>query len=190
MLRETTAAAGAGPGGAKELESCILELAEGRADAMEPLYRIANPTVYAYSLSLLKNPQEAEDAAQDCFVRAFYGAAGYRPQGKPMAWLMTIARNLCMERLREGKRRASIPEEEWENRLGAAAPCYDDRIVLEQCMRALEDGERQIVVMHAVGGMKHRETAELLGLPLATVLSKYSRAIKKLKAKLSTQGGI
>ncbi|MFR3365625.1 MAG: RNA polymerase sigma factor [Christensenellales bacterium] len=46
------------------------------------------------------------------------------------------------------------------------------------------------MILHAVGGMKHRETAELLGLPLATVLSKYSRAIKKLKSKLEKREGI
>ena len=51
-------------------------------------------------------------------------------------------------------------------------------------MKALSDSERQIVLLHAVGGMKHRETAALMELPLATVLSKYSRALKKLKAKL------
>ena len=63
-------------------------------------------------------------------------------------------------------------------------------MVLEQCMKALDDSERQVVILHAVGGMKHRGTAELMGLPLATVLSKYSRAIKKLKSKLEKREGI
>lgn len=169
----------------EELEGCILELAAGKAEAMEPLYRIANPSVYAFALSLLKNSHDAEDAAQDCFVRAYLGAGSYRPQGKPMAWLITITRNLCMEKLRERGKRADAPEEDWDKYIESAAASPEDRIVLEQCMKALDDSERQIVVLHAVGGMKHRETAELMGLPLATVLSKYSRAIKKLKAKIA-----
>lgn len=168
----------------KELERCILELAKGKAEAMEPLYRIANPPVYAFALSLLKNAHDAEDAAQDCFVRAYFGAGSYRPQGKPMAWLMTITRNLCMEKLRERKKRADVPEEDWDRYIESAAASPEDKIVLEQCMKALSDSERQIVLLHAVGGMKHRETAALMELPLATVLSKYSRALKKLKAKL------
>ena len=167
----------------KELESCILELAKGKAEAMEPLYRIANPPVYAFALSLLKNAHDAEDAAHDCFVRAYFGAGSYRPQGKPMAWLMTITRNLCMEKLRE--RTPEQAKNKTASRyIESAAASPEDKIVLEQCMKALSDSERQIVLLHAVGGMKHRETAALMELPLATVLSKYSRALKKLKAKL------
>ena len=55
---------------------------------------------------------------------------------------------------------------------------------------ALDDAERQIVVLHAVGGMKHRETARLMGMTLTAVLSKYSRAIKKLKANIMQTEGI
>jgi RNA polymerase sigma-70 factor (ECF subfamily) len=60
----------------------------------------------------------------------------------------------------------------------------DDKVVLQQCMEVLSDTERQIVVLHAVSGFKHREIAAYLELPLATVLSKYHRAIKKMKTML------
>jgi RNA polymerase sigma-70 factor (ECF subfamily) len=52
-------------------------------------------------------------------------------------------------------------------------------------MKHLSDQERQIVVLHAVSGLKHREIAAALNLPLPTVLSKYNRALKKLKTHLS-----
>ena len=51
-------------------------------------------------------------------------------------------------------------------------------------MGTLEEQARRIVLLHAVTGLKHREIAQLLELPLATVLSKYHRALKKLKAQL------
>ena len=57
----------------------------------------------------------------------------------------------------------------------------EDRVVLEAALRLLTGEERRIVMLHAVAGLKHRETAELLELPLSTVLSKYRRALKKLK---------
>ncbi len=85
---------------------------------------------------------------------------------------------------------SDIPEEDWDKYLEQTPATPEDRLVLEQCLKALDDSERQVVILHAVGGMKHRETAELLGLPLATVLSKYSRAIKKLKSKLEKREGI
>ncbi len=64
----------------------------------------------------------------------------------------------------------------------------EDRTVLSACMRQLSDGERQIVTLHAVAGFKHREIAAILQMPLATVLSKYNRAIKKLKQHLQAGG--
>ena len=51
-------------------------------------------------LTYLKHPQDAEDVTQDAFVRIWDTAASYRPQGKPMAWLLTVARNLALMRLR------------------------------------------------------------------------------------------
>ena len=101
----------------EEMENCMMELSAGNTAAMEPLYRIANPSVYAFALSLLKNSHDAEEIAQECFVRVYLGAAGYRPQGKPMAWLITITRNLCMEKLRERGKRSDIPEENWDKYL-------------------------------------------------------------------------
>ena len=60
----------------------------------------------------------------------------------------------------------------------------EDRGVLRACLEQLSDQERQIVALHAVAGFKHREIAALLELPLSTVLSKYNRAIKRLKQYL------
>ncbi len=79
--------------------------------------------------------------------------------------------------------------EDWE-RLAAENPMVtvEDRQVLDAALTALADDERQIVLLHAVTGWKHREIAGLLELPLSTVLSKYRRALLKLKTKL--EGGM
>ena len=60
----------------------------------------------------------------------------------------------------------------------------EDRIVLETAMSALTEQERQIVMLHALSGLKHREIGQLLGLPVSTVLSKYSRSMAKLRRQL------
>lgn len=101
-----------------------------------------------------------------------------------MAWIMTITKNLCRKQLRSRSRTERLPEEDWKNSLESTEMTADDKVVLRQCMETLSDIERQIVVLHAVSGFKHREIAAWLELPLATVLSKYHRAIKKMKASL------
>ena len=63
-----------------------------------------------------------------------------------------------------------------------------DRLVLEAALKALNEEERRVVLLHAVSGLKHREIAQDLGEPLSTVLSRYHRALKKLKRYL-TEGG-
>lgn len=109
--------------------------------------------------------------------------------GKPMAWILTIARNLALMKLREDGRVAAldtvqIEQEEAFSRIQAV----EDRVLIEKLLTALDSEERQIVMLHAVSGLKNREIALLLGLPLNTVLSKYHRAIKKLKALAEREG--
>ena len=164
------------------LDRCLLGIADEDSQALADLYDCTSASVYAFALSILKNTQDAEDVLHDCYLHIYSAASGYRSSGKPMAWILTITRNLCLLKLRERKRMADIPPENWEPYLQAcenASP--EDRLILTECMKLLSDEERQIVILHAVAGFKHRETAKLLELPLSTVLSKYNRAMKKLK---------
>ena len=151
--------------------------------------RQANTAVYSFALSILKNTSDAEDALHDCFLDIYQAAEHYRPQGKPMAWIFTIVRNRCLQKLRERTRTADIPSEDWEPYLQSRESITpEDRLLIGTCMERLNQQERQIVVLHAVSGFRHREIAQLLQLPLPTVLSKYHRALKKLK-KYVTEGG-
>lgn len=98
------------------------------------------------------------------------------------AWVLTITRNLAISRLREHGRTEPLVQEDWQDRLADnPAVTHEDRMMLEAVLSALSDEERQIVTLHALTGLRHREIAALLGLPLPTVLSKYSRALKKLQ---------
>ena len=169
---------------AKQLDHWLAAIADGSSDALAMLYQETSSSVYAYALSLLKNSHDAEDVLHDCYLRVWTAASSYRSSGKPMAWILTIAKNLCRKQLRVRSRTETWPEEDWTNSLESAEMTSDDKIVLQQCMEVLSDTERQIVVLHAVSGFKHREIAAYLELPLATVLSKYHRAIKKMKTML------
>ena len=164
------------------LEQCLLGVAHEDSQALKELYDCTSASVYAFALSILKNTQDAEDVLHDCYLHIYSGASGHRSFGKPMAWILTIARNLCLLKLRDRKRFSQTPLEDWEPYLKACeAASPEDRIILTECMKRLSDEERQIIVLHAVAGFKHRETAKLLQLPLSTVLSKYNRAMKKLE---------
>ncbi len=171
------------------IEECIMDLKSGSLRSLNELYTLTKASVFAFALSVLKNRHDAEDVTQDCYVNIVKNASTYRPEGKPLAWMLTITKNLCLIKLRENKRtELFLPEENedlfsiWED------SSVEDRLILSACINILSDEERQIVVLYAVAGFKHKEIAKLLNFPLSTVLSKYSRALKKLKNYLEEQG--
>ena len=167
------------------LDSYLLRIATQDSDALASLYHETSASVYGFALSILKNTHDAEDVLHDSFVNIYSAAGSYRSTGKPMAWILAITRNLCLMKLREYKKQADIPQEDWEPYLEANPGISpEDKLVLSQCMSLLSDEERQIILLHAVAGFKHREIASLTELPLPTVLSKYNRAIKKLRKHL------
>lgn len=162
-------------------EELLARIAGGEEQALASLYLATQKAVYGFALSILGDRYAAQDVLQDTYLKIFTAAGTYRPQGKPMAWILTITRNLARMRLRE-KRNRDVPlQEEWglpvsdteENRL--------DRLVLQSAMLHLSQEERQIVILHSTTGLKHREIADLLERPLPTVLSKYRRALSKLR---------
>ena len=168
-----------------ELQQLLLHIAGGERDALAALYQRTRTAVYGLALSYLKNAQDAQDLTQDVYVQVWDCAAQYRPTGSPMGWLLAVCRSLCLMRLRREERRTALSDEEWD-----AIPTQecgldvDERVLLQHALASLGDEERRIVLLHAVTGMKHREIAALLKLPLPTVLSKYHRALKKMRSYL------
>lgn len=173
---------------AEEADRCLARMAHGDTGALGRLYELTSEAVYGYALSLTKNSHDAEDVMQETFVRAHLGAGQYRSEGKPTAWLLRIARNLALMKIREGKKSVTMSPEDWMEEF-ADRPDFtsEDAVTLTQLMDTLSDEEREIVTLHALTGFKHREIAEMMDLALPTVLSKYHRALKKLKSTL--QGG-
>ncbi|MBE6984591.1 MAG: RNA polymerase sigma factor [Ruminococcaceae bacterium] len=161
----------------RTIDSLLRAIADGQTNALSELYERTDKAVYAFALSILKNAQDAEDVMHDCYVNIFRSASCYHSDGKPMAWILTITRNLCMNLLRTRKRTVELTEAAWLR----AEPTGEDRLILSMCMQELSDTERQIVVLHAIAGFKHREIAQFLSMTLSGVLSKYHRAIQKMK---------
>ncbi len=165
----------------QKLEDAIKRMALGDKTALEELYLQTKTSVYSFILSMLKDRHTADDVFQDVYVSVYENAAGYDAKGKPMAWMLTIAKNRCRMHFRSVKNHADMDS---VAELWTADTPIEDKIVLEAAFKQLTDEERNIVFLHVLSGMKHREIAHLLDIPLPTVLSKYHRAIKKLRGLL------
>lgn len=169
--------------GRRELERLLSGIAAGRPEDMSELYSRTRTAVYSLALSYLGNAHDAQDITQDTFVQVWERAGQYRPNGSPMGWVLTVCRNLALMRIRRADRHADLDDSGWD-----AIPAeekglsVEERALLQDALALLDENERRVVMLHAAAGMKHREIASLLEMPLATVLSKYHRALKKLRA--------
>lgn len=172
--------------GVNELDSLLIKIGEGENNkALSRLYELTSTAVHSFALSILRNQHDAEDVLHDCFVAIYTSAHTYRRKSNPMAWILTITKNLCLMKMRDRKKSADMSEDNWENFIPAPeGVSAEDKMVIEACLNQLTEEERQIVILHAVSDMKHHQIASMLDLPLSTVLSKYHRALKKLRKTL------
>ena len=170
-------------------EELFEKIGNDNMEALGELYDKTERVMYAYTLSLVKDHNDTLDIMQDTYLKIKSAAHLYKPMGKPFAWMFTIAKNLYLEKIRKEKRMVNMKDEHIENSLDLAfVNDPEDKIVLETALEVISDEEREIVIMYAVGGMKHKEIARNLELPLSTELSKYHRALKKLKVHLERRG--
>ncbi|MEG2597399.1 MAG: RNA polymerase sigma factor [Oscillospiraceae bacterium] len=174
---------------AKIDEELFVRIGENDREALEELYLLTERAVYALVLSILRDPDATQDVVQETYLKIRSAAHLYQPQGKPLAWIFTISKNLAYSALRRQKVGTMCSEELPENDLRySCVSDPTDRLILSAALEILQEDERQIVLLHAVSGVTHIEIARDFGVPISTVLSRYHRALKKLKKHLIQKG--
>ena len=150
--------------------------------------------VYTLARYLLRNPSDAEDAAQECYLRALKHFDTYRgPAMKP--WLLAILRNVCRA---EFSRRAASPSTTIEDTPEAAEkpPLWHeeqqtpeaqvlrerDAVTIRRLVDALAEPFRETFVLREVNNLSYREIAEAVGVPVGTVMSRLARARAMLRS--------
>lgn len=159
----------------------IIEISKEDITSLEKLYRDLGPVVFGLALSILKSRTLAEDVLQDTFVRVKVAASSYRPGTNGRAWVLTIARNIAISIIRSSRyetydEEALFVESDGIDHMQKSI----DSLVLRDTLSILDEQERQIVLLHAIKDLKHKEIAQIIDMPLGTVLWKYHRAIKKM----------
>jgi RNA polymerase sigma-70 factor (ECF subfamily) len=167
-------------------ENLFEKIAQGDNEAFEELYYASYKQIYGFLLSLTRNKEDAEDLLQNTYIRIRNGSHLYKKQGTPMTWMCAIAKNQYLDFVRKYGKNRSVDFGEVENYVSEglskdSTNDVDNKMLLEQILSILSKEERTIVVLHMINGLKHREIAEITGLSLSTVLSKYNRSLKKMK---------
>lgn len=170
-------------------DDLIISIGRDDMAAFETLYLRTERQLYSFVLSISKNHDDTLDIMQDTYMKIRASAHLYKPMGKPMAWIFTIARNLTMTHFKKKSRTADLEEYDMEDTLDLSyVTDPTDKLVLETALSILTDEEAQIILLYVVNGMKHKEIAESMDLKLNTVISKYNRSLKKLREYLIKEG--
>jgi len=165
-----------------ELDRAALrrELEERLAECGTLAFRVAR--------SVLRNPSDAEDVAQDAMLKAYRRFEGMRDRSRFRAWLVRITFRLALDQARASRRReqretlwaVAVPRPTVEDM--AAASEFGRR--LDEAMETLPEKSRLVLALSAMDGHSLEEVAELLQLPVGTVKSRLYTARKRLAEKL------
>lgn len=175
-----------------DIETYIERCALGDREAFSALYSATSAKLFGVCLRVLGNASEAEDALQDVFVKIWRNAGRYQVNGlSPMTWLITIARNLSIDRLRARKRVQGAGLEEAEDLpSGAIGPealaiASSEREMIVACMNELDADKADAVRRAYLEGETYNELAGRYDVPLNTIRTWLRRSLIKLKECLS-----
>ncbi|MCV2891651.1 sigma-70 family RNA polymerase sigma factor [Lentibacter sp. XHP0401] len=175
------------------LENWIAQLPLGSRDAFDALYSATSAKLFGVILRVLNDRGEAEDVLQEVFVKIWHNAGRYQAGGySPMTWLITIARNAAIDRLRKRQRReadmtGAIEDTLVDPRLGpeALAVNASGREQLVACMGELEAKRGEAVRRAYLQGETYAELAAHFDVPLNTMRTWLRRSLISLRECLT-----
>lgn len=140
---------------------------------IEELYRRYGALVRRRARSILNDEHEAQDAMQEVFVRVIAAMSEFRGQSQPSTWLYRITTNLCLNRIRDSRRRrdrlAEAAEDGREPMVPAAPPTPEARTTLRAILARVDDDLAQVAVFYYVDDMDQAEIATVLGVSRRTI---------------------
>jgi RNA polymerase sigma factor (sigma-70 family) len=167
----------------------------GSHAAFEPLVRRHEGPALVVAGAMLGDPDEAADAVQDAFVRAYRTLGRLRPGSAFGPWFRTILRNLCVDRLRSpARRRQRLDDRAVDRRAWTEAPGavelerQEIAALVRAALAGLSDEHRQVLVLREMESLGYAEIASALGVPQGTVGSRLYHARAALQKVLLAQG--
>ena len=184
--------------------AAVRKVQRGDASAFEELVAAYEKNVYNLALRMTGSPEDAEDMAQEAFLKAFNSIQSFRGDSKFSVWLYRIVSNVCLDFLRKRSKRQtvslSVEDEDGEEvQIDLADTAQSPEALLEKKLtresvqrglRQLPPDARQILLLREIQGLSYEEIGETLGLEPGTVKSRIFRARKRLCAFLLAEGNI
>lgn len=163
----------------KSCDRAIIKISEGDKDALSVIYSAYGKLIYSTAYQICHDSQDATDILQDVMVAVAEKAGTYRQGSNPKAWLMSITRNLAINKMGLYDNSKTAPME--GDTEPTVTPDMDSALIIEEALSTLSADDRYIVYGKLYAGLSHKEIGESLGISVAACSARYKRALKKLK---------
>jgi RNA polymerase sigma factor (sigma-70 family) len=175
-----------------QLAAALVRVGAGDRAALRMVYQDTSAKLFGVCLRILNDRSEAEDVLQDVFVTVWRNAASFDAgRASPITWLVAIARNRAIDRLRSSAGRRRIEPIESADQVSDPAPAAIERVELAQqhqrlahCLEELEARHSAAIRAAFLDGATYEELAQRMSVPLGTMKSWIRRGLLKLRTCL------
>jgi RNA polymerase sigma-70 factor (ECF subfamily) len=176
----------------------ILKFKEGDKSAFRELVEKYQDSVINTCYRFLRNKEEAEEIAQEVFLKVYLSANSYQPKAKFSTWLFKIVVNLCLNKLRDKKKYVSLKigspyhKNQMEDDIPALAEHQPDKSfehkelkrIIKDAIDSLPENQRVAIILNKYEGFSYQEMAKILDCSVSSIESRLFRAKENLKKKL------
>lgn len=182
-------------------QELIARCQAGDRRAFEALVRLYQRRAFGIAIGVLRNPEDAMDAAQEAFVKVYRNIAGFKGDSSFYTWLYRIVVNVCIDHIRKSRRARSVEYDETFKRgdeahvdpvVGNTRPMHpafaaenkELHAKLHAALDALSENHRAIIVLREIEGLSYEEIADTMDCHIGTVMSRLHHARKNLQRAL------
>jgi len=167
---------------AREEEQWLIRARQGDGAACALLIDRYRARAVRLAAHVLRRPSEAEDVAQEAFIRAFRALGSFRGGGRFYTWLYQIVVHLCLDRKRAARWTAEVAEGEAGSLACTEGAHAETRLLVEQLLDELPPDWRAALVLREVEGLEYAEISSVLHIPVGTVRSRLHAARERFRA--------
>ncbi len=167
---------------AKKLNKAMDKLRHGDDNAMSIVYFETKNLVFSIVLNILKNIEDAKDIMQETYLQVYESINSYQPETNARAWILKIARNKALNMYQSNKKYSYIDLNQISDTIKEEKVEIEKNNLTDLILKNLDEKNAKIVLMHTIGGLKHKEIAKMLEMPEGTVRYNYNISINKIKS--------